>query len=291
MYNVIILKVKCPHCGQSFMDDKHLIDDHPSTKLALLFGKKKGNIWFSSVYGSFHYDSETPLTEDEIGEFYCPHCEEHLTSEETCSICHSHMVDMKLEIGGKFGFCSRFGCKKRNVAFDDLTAALEHFNEIINQKAPDNFIIEEPPKRPITKEEELAELARMVQNGTYMHIFCPYCRKNLNSNKKLILNISRKDGKCEQVQLYPYWHVLTKKSTIRIPDPETVTDMQCPRCSHTLKLIDELCPKSSNELYLLHVGTFTKLINYYLCIKKDCHWHPLTEDDIQNIVLRSTQEW
>jgi len=55
----LIVKVKCPYCRQSLMDEERLIDDLPSVKVYIQFNDKKGLLYLSSIYGSYNIFSET----------------------------------------------------------------------------------------------------------------------------------------------------------------------------------------------------------------------------------------
>ena len=58
-----------------------------------------------------------------------------LKSIETCAECDAPMVDFHLTEGGKVSLCSRAGCKKHSIEFEDLATAMNHFyNEYEVQK-------------------------------------------------------------------------------------------------------------------------------------------------------------
>ena len=84
MYNFISLKVKCPVCGESLMDDEKLVDHNSSIKLHIKIGGDKGTINLSSIYESYNYICDFDITENEIAEFYCPHCQAQIIEEDKC---------------------------------------------------------------------------------------------------------------------------------------------------------------------------------------------------------------
>ena len=49
MYELISLKLKCPVCGKSLMDNDHLVDNEPSILLQVEIAGKKGDIRLSSI--------------------------------------------------------------------------------------------------------------------------------------------------------------------------------------------------------------------------------------------------
>ena len=84
---MIEVNVKCPHCGESLMDEEIKIDDHPSVKVNIQWRGERGRLRLSSLYGS--YTIECQLSTVEI--------------------------------------CSRRGCKKHLIEFENLESELRAF--------------------------------------------------------------------------------------------------------------------------------------------------------------------
>jgi methionyl-tRNA synthetase len=126
---MIQVNVKCPHCGKSLMDDQIKIDDHPSVKLNIQWGGERGRLRLSSLYGSYNIDSQLPVPEGEVAKFFCPQCNAELTSSRTCEQCNAAMVSMKFVEGGAVEICSRRGCRKHLIEFEDLQSELRAFYE------------------------------------------------------------------------------------------------------------------------------------------------------------------
>lgn len=130
--NQIALKTKCPKCGKPLSDHDNLLDNMPSIRLGIKSSKGSGFIRLSSVYGSSAILSDIPLAEGEVYVFSCPVCKQVLESEEHCSACKAPMVYLLIEMGGKVNFCSRKGCYKHSIEFEDISTALkqlyEHFD-------------------------------------------------------------------------------------------------------------------------------------------------------------------
>jgi hypothetical protein len=129
----ISLIVKCPLCGKSLMNQEVRIDDAPGIKLMVNQTGNNGIIHLSSVYGSYHIDAKIPLTEGEVALFSCPHCQGLLNTDELCTACNAPMVAVLLDMGGKINFCSRKGCKKHSVEFEDLSQAMKKLYESYDQ--------------------------------------------------------------------------------------------------------------------------------------------------------------
>ena len=124
---MIQVNVKCPHCGKSLMDEEVKIDDHPSVKLNIQWSGKRARLCLSSLYGSYKVDSELPVPEGEVVKFFCPHCNVNLAGSRSCEKCNAPMVPLRFTEGGTVQICSRRGCKKHLIEFEELETALRAF--------------------------------------------------------------------------------------------------------------------------------------------------------------------
>ena len=127
MQNYYKLTLKCPKCGKELGDETKLIDKVPAVKLMARTGQEEGCVWLSALYGSYSKESSLSPRDGEISVFSCPHCGGDLTSEENCNICQAPLVDFHLFEGGKVSICSRVGCTKHSIEFEDLNTAIIHF--------------------------------------------------------------------------------------------------------------------------------------------------------------------
>ena len=124
---MIEVKVKCIHCGKSLMDEGFEIDNHPSIKVIIEYKGNQGILRLSSLYGSYNIDSEIDVQEGEIVRFFCPHCKSDMTISRTCHECGAPMVTFEFVSGGRLQICSRRGCKKHLVEFEDLETEIKAF--------------------------------------------------------------------------------------------------------------------------------------------------------------------
>ncbi|MCK4631415.1 MAG: class I tRNA ligase family protein [Bacteroidales bacterium] len=130
MTNLIALRTKCPHCKKSFMDPYDQINGKPSIKVDIEANEKKGRLRLCSYYGCFDHKSSIELPKDEPIKFFCPHCNKALTSSNKCEECGAPMIPFALEKGGKVYICSKVGCKKHFISFQDVSDALRKmYNE------------------------------------------------------------------------------------------------------------------------------------------------------------------
>lgn len=126
---MIQVNVKCPHCGKSLMDEEKKIDGHASVKLNIQWGGERGRLRLSSLYGSYHVDSQLAVPTGDVAKFFCPHCNVGLASSRNCEQCDAPMVSMKFVEGGTVQICSRRGCKKHLIEFESLESELRAFYE------------------------------------------------------------------------------------------------------------------------------------------------------------------
>lgn len=126
---MIHVKLKCFHCGKNLMDKGFEIDNHPSVKVIIKYKGKQGILHLSSLYGSYNIDSEIEVPKGEIARFICPHCKSNLGSSRTCYKCSAPMVTFESALGGYLRICSRKGCKKHGIEFENLETELRAFYE------------------------------------------------------------------------------------------------------------------------------------------------------------------
>ncbi|MEI6123031.1 MAG: hypothetical protein WCQ95_05315 [Bacteroidota bacterium] len=127
MSKIVSINVKCPMCGKSLMDSENFLHGKPSIKLNIQLGNTRGTIRLCSIYGCFDHQADMDISGVDIAEFSCPHCNQVLHGKEICSECQAPMVPLTMDIGGKVEFCSRKGCSKHYVAFEDLYGTLNKF--------------------------------------------------------------------------------------------------------------------------------------------------------------------
>lgn len=106
------IDVSCPNCNRLLMDPTYYIDDHPSIKVTVSFGRKHGWLRLSSLYGSYNISSEHEIPMDKVVNFFCPHCNVELKSPIDCVNCGAPMIPMLVRGGGMVHICSRRGCKE-----------------------------------------------------------------------------------------------------------------------------------------------------------------------------------
>ena len=290
MYEFVALSLKCRFCGESLMDKEVLVDNEASIKLNVELGNNTGTIHLSSIYGSYNYTCDFEIPKGEVATFSCPHCEKIINSEAECLSCGGEMVPFYLDMGGKVSICARSGCKNHHVEFEDLSLALRKLYQeygFRGRKYP-----KEEAKRTIKEtipDQQMIEEKEILESGTFLQSYCPHCRKSLIENDMLKLKIINGDEGF--LLLSPYLNSFTTKSTIFLPEDKTVSDIKCFHCDTSLVLKDKACGKCDSPVARINVSASSKLIEFYICTKKGCKWHGLSEDDLYSIKLEESDEW
>lgn len=129
---MIEVKVKCVHCGHSLMNNKYKVDEYPSIEVIIGHHNKLWHLYLSAIYGSYNVDCKWDIPKGTIVRFSCPHCNADLSSHALCEQCSAPMVAFDLTTGGRVQICSKRGCKKHFIEFEELDIALRTFYETYN---------------------------------------------------------------------------------------------------------------------------------------------------------------
>jgi ssDNA-binding Zn-finger/Zn-ribbon topoisomerase 1 len=286
MYNFVSLNVKCPICGVSFMDEEHPVDNEPSIKLNIKIADKNGVINLSSIYGSYNYICNVECPNNDVAEFSCPHCHFDLNSDIECKVCKAPMVPFYLDMGGRVSVCSRAGCKNHIIEFEDLSMALAKFYQEYGyiDKRDEK---EETEIKPEPKKDEEKEI---IETGTFLSAYCPHCKRSLIDSDMLKLKTVNDKNEVGYLMLSPFLNVFSSKSTIFLAEGKPVGDLKCFHCDESL-MSDKNCEKCNSPVAMISISARSKLIDFYICSKKGCRWHGLSEDDIEEIKLEDSLEW
>ena len=287
MYNFVSLNLKCPYCSASLMDPESLVDNETSIALHIDISKKKGDINLSSIYGSYNYVCNIDSPKDVIAVFSCPHCGKDLNTKVECKVCKAPMTSLILDMGGKISYCTRSGCKNHSVEFEDLNNALRKmYQEYGYQKHTGDEQEEIVHPEKIHDEDK-----EILETGTFLHAYCPHCRKSLIESDMLKLKLVNEQNEEGFVLLSPYLNVFSSKSTLFLAEGKPVGDLRCYHCDHTLMVEDRKCDVCESPVGAVSISARSKLIDFFLCSKKGCRWHGLSEEDLRDIKLDDSLEW
>lgn len=124
---MVSVSVKCPHCGKSLMSAGKKLDNTKAIEVNLTYAGKHAPLYMSALYGSFLVETDLSIPAGKVGGFRCPHCAADMKSTRKCETCGSQMVAFDLKGGGQVQICSRRGCKKHVLEFQDADSELEAF--------------------------------------------------------------------------------------------------------------------------------------------------------------------
>ena len=124
---MISVSLKCPSCGKSLMDPAKKLDDTAAINVHLAYAGKHSPLYLSSRYGSYAVETALKVPLGKIAGFRCPHCKTDLKSTRKCEVCAAQMVAFDLREGGQVQICSRRGCKKHLLEFQNPDSELQAF--------------------------------------------------------------------------------------------------------------------------------------------------------------------
>ena len=128
---MVRVRVKCPHCGKSLMDEEHKLNGNPCVTVIIEFENTRGWAHLSSFYGNYTTEYEFSRASGIVAKFFCPHCNSELSSTNICHKCGAPMVWFDfLEGYGRVQICSRRGCKHHLIEFEDIENELHEFFNI-----------------------------------------------------------------------------------------------------------------------------------------------------------------
>jgi hypothetical protein len=288
--NLVSLRVKCPVCGHSLMDEKRLVDNCPSIRMKIAIGENEGIIHLSSVYESYNYVCNIENPDGEVIRLFCEHCNSEIKCTAECELCKSCMISLDLELGGSVSICSRIGCKNHFVKFVDFSFALKQF--YVDEGHEGRPYLEDmkealAKEKPLNEEEEHVAI---MKTGTFLQTYCPHCKKSLIEKGSIKLHIHRGEER-GHLLLSPYLNVFNSKTTIRIPEDEFIGDLYCIHCHKPLLVEGEKCGECGSEIARLTVSASKRLVDFYICARKGCRWHGLSKEDLNDIRLEDSLEW
>lgn len=109
------------------MDEETQIDSRPAIRVLAKYGARSGPLHLSSAYGSYRIRSDFEIKKGTIAKFSCPHCKKEMMGSRRCDKCDAPMIPLSLQEGGLVQICSRRGCKKHCLEFEDPEAELRAF--------------------------------------------------------------------------------------------------------------------------------------------------------------------
>ncbi len=288
-HSLLALRVKCPVCSESLMDPEHPLDNQPSILLTGRFAGQECATRLSSVYGSFQVGADCCIPEGTVVEFACPRCHNGLESAILCETCHAPMVRLLMADGGRLYVCSRRGCRKHFVEFEDMETALGKFYDAyaVGAGAYHELNLEEMAE----VEVERAGGREVLSNGSYLYTYCPHCQRSLIKDHTMHFVMMRPNGEEGTLALSPYLNIFTHCCSIEIPEGEEAKDLLCPHCRASLLEEGKRCDRCGAHTARTTLLAMRKLIGFHICLRKGCTWHGLSQEDARLIQLEDSDEW
>lgn len=127
MADFVSINVTCPMCKKSLMDQEVMLHGKPSIKLNIQGEDVRGTIRLCSLYGCYDHKSDVDISKIDIATFSCPHCNQVLNRKDTCETCGAPLLSFLMDVGGTVSICSRKGCSKHYVVFEDIKDEMRKF--------------------------------------------------------------------------------------------------------------------------------------------------------------------
>jgi hypothetical protein len=135
--------------------------------------------------------------------------------------------------------------------------------------------------------DDAAAERTVLRTGTALECFCPSCGETLVEGEHLKLNVERASGERGLLRLSPFLNVFECSSTIGLPEGEEVADLVCPRCGRTLKVPHRACGDCGSGAARLHVRVESERVDFFICMRKSCHWHGISEAVRSRLILET----
>jgi glutamate synthase (NADPH/NADH) small chain len=124
---------------------------------------------------------------------------------------------------------------------------------------------------------------------TYLNTYCPHCHQSFNVEKRDLKQLIFKaifKGQEIDVILSPYLDVFDVETTVPIQEGELLDDLICPACKKSLINKDIICAECGSPAAHVIISALSKLLPFYICLKRGCEWHGLSKADERRIKLK-----
>ncbi len=124
---------------------------------------------------------------------------------------------------------------------------------------------------------------------TYLNTYCPYCHQSFNVEKKELKQLIFKavfKGQEIDIILSPYLDVFDVETSVPVQEGEVLDDLICPHCKKSLISQDTKCGECGSPIAHVIISALSRLIPFFICLKRGCEWHGLTKADERRIKLK-----
>ncbi len=127
MTDKLTLQLACPNCRKSLMTPERKIDGLDAVRISARVLDTTGDIFLSQIYGSYRKEfSGVKNVEGSVIEGRCPNCATPFPVHRMCE-CGAPLFSMSLQQGGIINICSRNGCPRHSLEFENANDAFDLF--------------------------------------------------------------------------------------------------------------------------------------------------------------------
>lgn len=258
----------CPLCSHSLNENEQIV-----LEVSRPTGQR-GKIRLSPYLNVFESSSTIYIPDGEaVVDIYCPHCQQSLKEEgKLCDVCGSSIGHFSIRPFHRdidFYICLKRNCHWHGIGPD---AQQEMELEISGFKDP-------------------KDQRELIRTGTKLQCFCPSCSADLVQGEDLSVIAKDKEGRLASLKLSPYLNVFTSECSLYIPPGEEVADMLCPKCGESFWRDERFCNLCGSKAAKIKVKVSSFDVDFFVCMRKQCHWHGLSEKDCRKIILDDSLEW
>ena len=135
----------------------------------------------------------------------------------------------------------------------------------------------------------LEQDVKYLKFKTYLNTYCPFCHQSFNVEKKDYKQIEFKakyKGQEIDIFLSPYLDVFDSDTSVPVQDGDCLEDLMCPHCQKSLINPETNCGECGTPVASVIISALSKLVPFFICLKKGCEWHGLTKADERKIKLK-----
>lgn len=123
----IQIEVKCPQCRNALNTPNVQLDQLDAIHISAKIGPSLGDLYLSQIYGSYlkRFEGIEDVPEAVV-ECSCPHCHTPFPMHGVCE-CRAPIIGLDLKVGGVIKVCTRNGCKRHWLEFENADDAFYLF--------------------------------------------------------------------------------------------------------------------------------------------------------------------
>ena len=130
-----------------------------------------------------------------------------------------------------------------------------------------------------------------IKGGTFLNSFCPHCDVELTRDNVLRLVVVNADGTRGKLELSPVLNHYEQSTDIQLPDGQEAKELLCPHCKQSLVAEDRTCDLCSSHVASFQIGSTKTRVPFFICMRKGCHWHAISQENSDQIILDDSDEW